>query len=167
MGELFDYNEQLPKKIAALLIKKKLTLSLAESCSGGLISHRITQVPGSSIFFLGAVIAYSNHLKSTLINVKRTTLKKFGAVSRQIALEMAEGVRNVSGSDFACAVTGIAGPGGGSPEKPIGLVYIAFTSKNQTKCFKFNLTGSRKDIKLKTSNEALKIIFGGIQPDDK
>jgi len=163
MGELFDYNEQLPKKIAAFLIKTNRSLALAESCSGGLISHRITQVPGSSRFFLGAVVAYSNHLKSTLINVNEKSLKKFGAVSEQVAIEMAEGIKNISGSDFACAVTGIAGPGGGSSEKPLGLVYIAFMSKKENNCFKFNFTGSREDIKLKTSNEALNIIFDGIK----
>ena len=167
MGELFAYNEQLPKKIAAILIKHKYSLSLAESCSGGLISHRITQIPGCSRFFLGGVVAYSNHLKSTLLNVSEKSLDQFGAVSEQVALEMAEGVRNVSGSDFACAVTGIAGPGGGTAEKPLGLVYIAFVSEKEKNCFKFNFPGSREDIKLKTSHEALNIIFDGIQNHEK
>lgn len=163
MGEMLEYSEKLPHDIGMLLIKRKQTLALAESCTGGLISHRITQVPGSSNYFCGGVVAYSNELKEQLLDVKPATLETYGAVSEQAALEMARGVRECTGATFACSVTGIAGPGGGSTEKPVGLVFIAFVAKDNEQCERFHLHGGREEIKIKASSEALKMILNGLQ----
>ncbi|MDX9702546.1 MAG: CinA family protein [Candidatus Auribacterota bacterium] len=163
MGEMLEYSEKLPHDIGLLLINKKLTLALAESCSGGLVSHRITQVPGSSNYFLGGVVAYSNDMKMRLLGVHESTLDQYGAVSKQTAIEMAQGIKKISDASICCAITGIAGPGGGSIEKPLGLVYIAVTSYKQEECKQFQFLGSREEIKIKTSNEALKMILYSIE----
>ncbi len=165
MGEMLEYSEKLPHDIGLLLINSKQTLALAESCSGGLVAHRITQVPGSSNYFVGAVVAYSNEMKIRLLGVNKSTLDQYGAVSSQTALEMARGIQSVTQSTFACAITGIAGPGGGSIEKPLGLVFIAVVSDNKEDCKQFQFFGSREEIKLKSSNEALKMILHAVEHD--
>ena len=104
------------------LREREWTLATAESCSGGLIAHRITNVPGSSGYFLGGVVSYSNGAKVRMLDVRPESLDSYGAVSEEVAREMAEGAKNYFGSDVAIAVTGIAGPGGGTAEKPVGLV---------------------------------------------
>jgi PncC family amidohydrolase len=103
-------------------------LAVAESCTGGLVSHRITDVPGSSAYYQGSVTSYSNEVKERVLHVKRDTLERYGAVSEQAAREMAQGVRDVLHADVGLAVTGVAGPDGGTPEKPVGLVYIALAA---------------------------------------
>lgn len=114
--------------VGRLLEQCEMTLAAAESCTGGLVSHRITNVPGSSAYYNGSVTAYSNEIKEAVLRVRRDTLIQYGAVSEQVALEMARGVRDVLRADIGLAVTGIAGPGGGTPEKPVGLVYVALAA---------------------------------------
>jgi PncC family amidohydrolase len=111
-----------------------LTLATAESCTGGLVSFRITSVPGSSDYFLGGIVAYSNDLKQSLLGVAEETLERFGAVSEQCALEMAAGARHATGARCAIATTGIAGPGGATARKPVGLIYIACATPLRMAC---------------------------------
>jgi PncC family amidohydrolase len=114
--------------VGQLLRQRGLTLSVAESCTGGLVSHRITDVPGSSNYYHGAVTSYSNAIKERVLGVQHATLARHGAVSKETALEMAQGVRKLLETDIGLAVTGIAGPDGGTPDKPVGLVYIALAA---------------------------------------
>jgi nicotinamide-nucleotide amidase len=123
-------NQNRPRKkleavVAALLTERKKTLATAESCTGGFIANRITNVPGASKFFLGGVVAYSNEVKEKILGVRSETLKQHGAVSEAVAREMAAGARKKFGADFAVAVTGIAGPAGGTEDKPLGTVFVA------------------------------------------
>ena len=103
---------------------KKFNISLAESCTGGLLGHRLTNAPGSSKYYLGGVNSYSNEMKVGVINVDKEILDKYGAVSKEVSIEMSKGIRDLLKSDIAISITGIAGPGGGTKEKPVGLVYI-------------------------------------------
>ena len=119
-------SEALEVTVGKLLLAQGLTLALAESCTGGLVSHRLTEVPGSSDYFRGAVVAYANETKEQLLGVRRGTLDTHGAVSTETALEMARGARRVLETDVGLSVTGIAGPGGGSEEKPVGTVCFAW-----------------------------------------
>lgn len=146
------------EQIGTLLRKHGKTVSIAESCTGGLISHRITNVPGSSDYYDRGVIAYSNQSKIDILHVSRRTLKKFGAVSPQTAVEMAQGIKKVSGTNLGLAVTGIAGPGGGTREKPVGLVYICLASDENVVYKEFRFKGKRKEIKVQTSEAALEMI---------
>ncbi len=148
----------MEKTIVRLLAKKKKTLALAESCTGGLIANLITNVPGASKVFPGGVVAYSNDVKQKLIGVRAKTLEKHGAVSEAVAREMAEGARKKFGSDFAIAVTGIAGPSGGTKTKPVGTVFIAVAGPfGITIERKFNPFGRQK-FKLATARQALNLL---------
>jgi len=122
--------EPLEVQVGKLLIARNLTLALAESCTGGLISHRLTEVPGSSTYFLGGIVAYAYDVKERQLGVKHNTLYDHGAVSAETALEMARGARRALGTDIGLGVTGIAGPRGGTPDKPVGLVYIALSTRS-------------------------------------
>ena len=141
-----------------LLRAQKLTLATAESCTGGLIGHRLTDISGSSDYFVGGVVAYSNQVKEKLLGVSADTLTQYGAVSELTALEMARGVRRLLDSDIAVAVTGIAGPGGGSPEKPVGLVYIALSAGDQEVCRRFVFDHDRAGNKSASAAAALKLL---------
>jgi nicotinamide-nucleotide amidase len=153
---IFGYdNDTLASVIGKLLIQKRKTVSFAESCTGGKIASAITDIAGSSLYFKSSVVTYSNESKLKILGVKEETLKKFGAVSEETAKEMARGILNLSGSDYALSVTGIAGPGGGSKDKPIGLLYVGFADNKKDESFKFNLVGTRKDIRDKTVNMVL------------
>jgi PncC family amidohydrolase len=153
----------LEEQIGALLRKHGKTISIAESCTGGLISHRITNVPSSSNYYDCGVIAYNNQSKIDILHVSPETLKKSGAVSRQTAIEMARGIKQVSGSDLGLAVTGIAGPGGGTPEKPVGLVYMCLASDEDVVCEEFRFKGKREEIKFQASDAALEMIKKHVQ----
>lgn len=118
-------DDTLESVLGALLAKKKQTLAVAESCTGGLTAHRITNVPGASKYFLGGVVSYSNESKTAVLGVSPETLKKHGAVSAQTAIEMAQGIRRATRADYAVAITGIAGPTGGTQEKPVGTFHVA------------------------------------------
>ncbi|MCP4157932.1 MAG: competence/damage-inducible protein A [bacterium] len=137
---------------------KGLTLSVAESCTGGGLGDCITSVPGCSTSFLGGAIAYSNLMKMNLLNVNEKTLDKHGAVSKETAKEMADGIRNLTGSDIAIAITGIAGPGGGSKGKPVGLVFMHLSSDSMNHGLYQIFPGSRDIVKKRTVNHCLHLI---------
>lgn len=122
---------KLEEEIGELLKAKKLSLSTAESCTGGGVAALITSVPGSSEYFKGGIVAYSNEIKTALLYVSAETLKKHGAVSRETVTEMVKGAMNTLKTDCAVATSGVAGPGGGTPEKPVGTVWIAVAYKNE------------------------------------
>lgn len=153
----FD-DDNLESAVVSLLKERNLSLAVAESCTGGLISNRITNVSGSSNIFMEGFVTYSNNAKIKRLSVSENTLKKYGAVSRHTAFEMAVGVRRSSNTDFGLAVTGIAGPTGGSEEKPVGLVYIALSGSDETLVQKHLLTGNRESIKFQTSSLALNML---------
>jgi nicotinamide-nucleotide amidase len=146
----------LEQEIGELLREKKLTLGAVESATGGLISHLITNIPGSSDYYLGSITSYSNEIKMKLAGVKSTTLEKYGAVSAQVAEEMAQGGRKALGVDVCIADTGIAGPGGETPDKPVGLFYLGISHKGGTFARKHIFTGSREENKQAAAVTALK-----------
>jgi nicotinamide-nucleotide amidase len=125
-------NATLETSLIRLLTGRKQTLALAESCTGGFIANRITNVPGASAVFLGGIVAYSNDVKGKFLGVRAETLKQHGAVSETVSREMAEGARKKFSADFAIAVTGIAGPTGGTKDKPVGTVFIALAGEFET-----------------------------------
>ena len=128
---IYGENEvTLEETVGRLLLDSKLTLSTAESCTGGRIASLITSVPGSSAWFTGSVVAYDNSVKTGVLGVNPQTISRFGAVSEETAREMAEGMLRLAKTDYSIAVTGIAGPEGGTPEKPVGTVWIALASRN-------------------------------------
>jgi nicotinamide-nucleotide amidase len=159
-------DEKIEVTVGDLLQAKGLTLAVAESCTAGLLGARITSVPGSSAYFAGGVIAYSNALKERLLGVPAETLARHGAVSEETAVAMVRGVRSVTGADVALAVTGIAGPGGGTPEKPVGLVYIALAGTNYLDCRRFVLPGHRAAVREGTGNTALNLHKRYLQDTD-
>ena len=141
-------DETLEEVTAAILLEKDLTLSIAESCTGGLCSSRFTDVAGSSAYFLGGAVTYSNDSKEKLLGVSSETLGRFGAVSGEVVSEMAHGARALFGSDIGLSISGIAGPGGGTAEKPVGTVWFGFTHVSYgTFCERRNFTGTRDEIK--------------------
>ena len=140
------------------LIKHQFTIATAESCTGGLIGNRITEVPGSSNVYKGSIVAYSNSVKINNLGIDKNNLKKYGAVSREIAGEMAKQVRKIFNSKIGVSTTGIAGPGGGTKEKPIGLVYVALSSKEDLVIKKYNFHSNRNKNKIRSSQAVLKII---------
>ena len=123
--------EPIEVRLGRRLGESGLTLAVAESCTGGLVGHRITDVPGSSAYFMGGIIAYAYEAKERLLNVRHATLYEHGAVSEQTATEMARGARRVLGADIGISVTGIAGPGGGLPDKPVGTTWVAVSTHDQ------------------------------------
>jgi nicotinamide-nucleotide amidase len=145
----------IEREIGDLLRRRGLTLGAVESATGGLISHLITGVPGSSDYFKGSVTAYSNEIKNRLIGVRLSTLRKYGAVSPQVAEEMAAGGRKALTVDICISDTGIAGPGGAAPGKPVGLFYIGLASKDGVFHHKLELRGTRDENKLGASSAAL------------
>ena len=149
--------------LGRLLEERGLTLALAESCTGGLIAKIVTDVPGSSGYFNGGVVAYSNAVKERVLGVPGLDLESYGAVSSQVALAMAAGVRNLLGSHIGLSVTGIAGPGGGSPEKPVGLVYIGLALSNDSKYIKCLFEGDREQVREATAAKALEELLKYLQ----
>ncbi len=149
---------EIERRLGDKLLHRKLTLSLGESCTGGLIGHRLTEVPGSSEYFLGGIIAYSYEAKERLLGVRHDTLYRHGAVSEETAKEMARGARQALGADIGLAVTGIAGPGGGLPGKPIGLTWIALSSREGETAQQFTWHGDREANKLQSSQAALEML---------
>lgn len=153
----------LEEKIKEIFCEKKMTLSLAESCTGGHVSYRLISIAGASTYFLGSLIAYSNQSKIDLLNVNPKTLEKNGAVSAPTALEMAKGAKIKFKSNIAIATTGIAGPTGGSIEKPVGLVYFALANENEILSWKENFLGSRSTIIQSASTYILEKLFYSIK----
>ena len=148
-------DEEVEQVVVKLMAQNKKTLALAESCTGGLIANRITDVPGASEVFLGGVVSYANSAKEKFLSVRAETLQTHGAVSEAVAREMAVCAREKFGSDFAIAVTGIAGPGGGSPDKPVGTVFIALASADGVEVKKFLNVWERATFKQVTATQAL------------
>jgi nicotinamide-nucleotide amidase len=144
--------------ISKCMTKNKLTLAVAESCTGGLICHMLTNIPGSSNFFKMGIISYSNTAKIRFLGVQKKTLEAYGAVSSQTAEEMAQGIKKKANVDIGLSTTGIAGPGGGTIEKPVGLVYIALSTNEGTTVHQHNLTDSRLENKKNTCKKALEIL---------
>ena len=141
-----------------LLRKHGWKLAAAESCTGGLIGHRITNIPGSSDYYLGSVTAYAYEAKVRLLGVQWDTLKQYGAVSQEIALEMARGVRQALEAEVGLSVTGIAGPGGATPDKPVGLTWIGLSAPNYEQAWKFIWQGDRLKNKELSAEAALQML---------
>jgi nicotinamide-nucleotide amidase len=161
---IFSYGEQtLEDIIAAALTEKKLTIAVAESCTGGLIANRLTDVSGSSVYFERGLVTYSNEAKISLLGVPAEIIEKHGAASEETARLMAEGVRRLAGTSFGLSSTGIAGPTGGSKEKPVGTVYIALADANQTACRHYQFRWDRKRNKLISSETALMMLKNYLQ----
>jgi len=148
----------IEKRVAAKLIKSGQTLAIAESCTGGLLSNRLTNIPGSSKFLLWAAVAYSNESKTKVLKVPIKTLKRFGAVSTQTAVAMAMGVRKTLHADFGIGITGIAGPSGGTRSNPVGTTYIAVSSSQETLCLDCRFQGTRSRIKSQATTQALRLL---------
>ena len=146
-------------RMGSLLKPLGWTLATAESCTGGLISHRLTDISGSSTYFAGGFVVYSNEAKMKFLNVKEETLIKHGAVSEQVAIEMAHGAKAALGTHLAVSVTGIAGPGGGTDEKPVGLTFIALATPENVMAKRFIWDGSRTENKELSATTALEMII--------
>ena len=151
---------RIEKKMAGL----GLTVSVAESITGGLIGSRLTDVAGSSLYFLGGVVAYSNDAKVKLLGVRQETLARHGAVSEQTAREMAEGVRQCFGTDIGLAVSGIAGPGGATKDKPVGLMWLALNAKGGTLSRSVRLSGDRLQNKAGAAGQVLALLEEYLDP---
>ena len=152
-------DEKILNKVSQLLKNKGLTIATAESCTGGLIAHTLTNIPGSSEYFERGVVSYSNKSKIELLNVPEDTIERYGAVSRQTAKAMALGIKNIANTDIGLATTGIAGPTGGTPEKPVGLVYIAIATAEDVDVKKFVFKKDRLGNKESTCNAALRLLL--------
>lgn len=156
---LFSEGERTMEEIVGELLRGRLwTIALAESCTGGLIAHRLTEVPGSSLYMDQGVVSYSNQSKRELLGVSASILRRYGAVSSQVAEAMATGIKIRSRVDVGFGVTGIAGPGGGTVKKPVGLVYGAIDGPRGIRCQRWQFWGDRSEIKLKTSQAVLDLI---------
>jgi len=151
-------DEALEESVARLLTARGLTISTAESCTGGLLAKRLTDVSGSSLYMDRGVITYSNRSKQELLGVPEKTLIDHGAVSAETAAAMAEGIRRLSGTGIGISITGIAGPTGGTPEKPVGLVYIGLATPDGVTVDKYNFPGERAAVRQTTSDAALEMI---------
>lgn len=150
--------EELEEVIGKLMVKNKNTLSIAESCTGGFLGHRITNVPGSSQYFLQGVQVYSNQAKTQLLGIDKELILKYGAVSAVVARSMAEEIRKKAGTDFGLAITGIAGPGGGTKEKPVGLVFTALSWDNGVKVDQNQFLGDRSTVKFQAVQKAMDML---------
>lgn len=154
---------KLEEKINKLAIERDVSVATAESCTGGFIAHLITSIPGSSTFFKGSVVSYSNEIKENILKVKEQDLNKYGAVSETVVEQMAEGARELLNTDYAVATSGIAGPDGGTIEKPVGTVWIAVASKKKTISACFNFSNNRDRNIEKSANMALEILYKEIK----
>jgi PncC family amidohydrolase len=146
-------------RIGRILRERRMKIAVAESCTGGLIANRITNIQGASDYFDLGFVTYSNDSKELYLFVPEEVIAEKGAVSSEVAKAMAEGLREATDADIALSVTGVAGPGGGTPEKPIGTVFVGLASKDSTFVNKFLFSGDRISIKEQTSEEALKLVL--------
>ena len=145
----------LEEKLGQFLSMRNISIAVAESCTGGLLGHKITNAAGSSAYFLGGAIVYSNQLKRTMVGVKETTLEKFGAVSEEVGVEMAEGIRRLTGADIGVSISGVAGTEGGTDQKPVGMVWSGYSSAVKTEAVSYLFSGSRIGIKESSANAVL------------
>ena len=149
----------LSSQVGEILTERELTIAAAESCTGGLLSHILTGVSGSSAYFIGGVVAYSNQIKESILGVSNETLEKFGAVSAQTAQEMAQGISQKFNTTIGLSTTGIAGPTGGTPEKPVGLVWIGLHFNDKTFAHECHFEGDRESVKMKTVKALLSTLL--------
>jgi PncC family amidohydrolase len=149
---------KIEEEVGELLVKKGLSISTAESCTGGLLSGKLINYPGISKVFMEGIITYSNDAKKNRLGVNKETLERCGAVSSETASEMAIGIARVSGSDIGVSVTGIAGPSGGTIEKPVGLVFVGLYINGKTKVEKYNFSGERQSVRNQTVSAALELL---------
>jgi nicotinamide-nucleotide amidase len=150
--------ETLEEIVAGLLIDNHATIAVAESCTGGLLAERLTSIPGSSAYFLGGVTCYSNEMKTSLVGVPAEMISAKGAVSPEVALALADGIRRRSGATVGVGITGIAGPGGGTPEKPVGLVYLAMKASGASRQRRLQLPGDRDRIRMFAAQSAMDLV---------
>jgi nicotinamide-nucleotide amidase len=150
---------KLEQKAAKLLTKQNKAISIAESCTGGLLSSKLTSIPGSSKFLKLGIVSYSNESKVKLLKVPKKKIDTYGAVSDQTARAMASGARRILKTDFGIGITGIAGPAGGTKNKPVGLTFVAISTKEGDLCLKCNFKRTRKSIREQASNTALKLLI--------
>lgn len=153
----------IEKVVGELLVNKGMTISTAESCTGGLISATLVNYPGISSVLTHGIVTYSNEAKMQLLGVSEKTLEQYGAVSEETAREMVEGLIKLTGTKVGISVTGIAGPGGGTKEKPVGLVYAALYIDGKVMVRKLNLSGDRQEIRNETVTEVLKWLRGELR----
>jgi nicotinamide-nucleotide amidase len=151
-------DEELEQVLGRMLTERKLTIAVAESCTGGLITDKITDVPGSSNYFERGIVAYSNQSKIENLKVPKELIENHGAVSTEVAKAMAQGVRQLAGTDIGVSSTGIAGPTGGSAERPVGLVWIGYSDRNETLAVKFNFGDDRRRVKERAAQAALELV---------
>lgn len=150
--------ESLEEVVLLMLGMRHLTLSTAESCTGGLVAERLTRIPGSSRSFLGGAVVYSDELKTKFTHVPKNLIRNHGAVSSEVAVSLAEGIRSTTGSDIGIGITGIAGPGGATLNKPVGRVYVALASENGSEVKELDLTGERERVRWFASQHALNML---------
>jgi nicotinamide-nucleotide amidase len=153
----------LEERVGQMLLSRHYTLAVAESCTGGLVGHRLTNIAGSSAYYLGGVVAYAYDAKERLLDVNHNTLYDFGAVSEQTAREMARGVRRALGADVGVSVTGIAGPGGGLPGKPVGLTWVALSARDVELAEQYIWTGDRASNKAQSAEAVLKMVLAHLE----
>lgn len=161
-----EMSVELAEKCGRKLRQSGKTLAVAESCSGGLIGHLITEVPGSSDYFIGGVISYSNQVKADQLGVEQAILEQHGAVSVQTAEAMAAGIRRLLGTDFGLSVTGIAGPSGGTDQKPVGLTWIGLSAEDGRVAERYLFEGDRSQVKQQAAEAALKLLLTYLQMGD-
>ncbi len=147
--------EEMEQVVARILVERGETVSVAESCTGGIVAQRLTDIPGSSAYFIGGVAAYANEMKTGMLGVRAEMIDEFGAVSKEVAEAMAEGIRERARTDYAISITGIAGPTGGSDEKPVGTVYVGFASADTVRSLHLLLPGDRYLVRWRASQAAL------------
>ena len=155
--------QSLEERVGSALKSKGWTLALGESCTGGLVAHRITEVPGSSDYFLGGVVAYSNPIKEALLTVGSDTLEAVGAVSEETAREMARGARKAINASVGVSITGIAGPGGGTEEKPVGLTYVSVSTPDGEWLERYVFEGDRHANKQSSAEAALELLLAALE----
>ena len=154
-GSAGAVREPMEVLVGRLLSERGMTIACAESCTGGLLTSRLTDVAGSSAYVMGAIVSYMNEVKRALVGVRAATLEAVGAVSEETAREMAEGIRRAIPADIGVGITGIAGPGGATAEKPVGLVYIAVAAKTATRVERHVFSGTRTEVKRQSTEAAL------------
>ncbi len=168
---LGEYNQSMQTSlleisVGNLLRQRGLRLAVAESCTGGLVGHRITNIPGSSTYYMGSITAYSYEAKVRLLGVRWETLEKYGAVSKQVVIEMAKGVRKALAADIGLAISGIAGPGGGTPEKPVGLTWIGLSAGDVDEAWSYVWQGDRIQVKEHSAEQALQVLVDYLSEDE-
>ncbi len=152
--------------VGELLRQRGLRLAVAESCTGGLVGHRITNIPGASTYYMGSVTAYAYEAKVRLLGVRWATLEKYGAVSEQTVIEMARGVRRALAADIGLAISGIAGPGGGMPDKPVGLTWIGLSAEDVDDAWSFIWPGDRLQVKEHSAEQALQLLVDYLSEEE-